>query len=61
MPEPTPEPPSFFLGGIQVNEADHEAWFDALEAQSMNTVQVTEYAKQGDWDTDHMWWDDEAP
>ena len=55
------EPPAFYLGGIQVNEADHEAWFDNLRAQSMNTVQVTEYAKQGDWDSDHMWWDEEAP
>ncbi len=54
-------PPGFLLGGIQVNEASHEGWFDALEAQSMNAVQVTEYAKQGDWDTDHMWWDAEAP
>ncbi len=47
-------PPDFLLGGIQVNEADHEAWFDALEAQSMNTIQVTEYARQGDWDTDDL-------
>ncbi len=55
------ESPTFFLGGIQVHEASHEGWFDALKAQSMNTVQVTDYAKQGDWDTDHMWWDEEAP
>ncbi len=60
-PVPRSSPPSFFLGGIQVNEAEHEDWFDALAAQSMNTVQVTDYAKQGDWDTDHMWWDEEAP
>ncbi len=53
-------PPDFFLGGIQVNEADNEAWFDALEAQSMNTVQVTEYARQGDWDTDHLWSEESA-
>ena len=55
------DPPSFYLGGIQVNEADHDAWFEALKAQGMNMVQVTDYAKQGDWDTDHMWWDEEAP
>ncbi len=60
-PIPRGTPPDFFLGGIQVNEASHEGWFDALQAQSMNTVQVTDYAKQGDWDTDHMWWADEAP
>ena len=60
-PVPRGTPPTFFLGGIQVNEASHDGWFDALETQSMNTVQVTDYAKQGDWDTDHMWWDEEAP
>ncbi len=56
-----PAPPDFFLGGIQVNEADDEAWFDALEAQSMNTIQVTEYARQGDWDTDDLEWDQTSP
>ena len=50
--------PDFFLGGIQVNEADHQDWFEALKAQRMNTVQVTDYAQQGDWDSDHMWWDE---
>lgn len=58
---PAPDPPDFYLGGIQINEADHDEWFDALKAQGMNTVQVTDYAKQGDWDTDHMWWDEETP
>ena len=53
--------PDFLLGGIQVNEADHDKWFENLKAQGMNMVQVTEYAKQGDWDSDHMWWDEEAP
>lgn len=56
-----PPPPSFLLGGIQVNEADHGEWFANLRARGMNAVQVTDYAKQGDWDTDHMWWDEEAP
>ncbi|MEM8934017.1 MAG: hypothetical protein AAGE94_22690, partial [Acidobacteriota bacterium] len=55
------ELPSFLLGGIQVHEAEHAEWFANLKAQGMNTVQVTDYAKQGDWDTDHMWWDEEAP
>ena len=58
---PRAAPPDFFLGGIQIHEAEHAQWFDALAAQSMNTVQVTDYAKQGDWDTDHLWWDEEAP
>ncbi len=51
-------PPDFFLGGIQVNEADLDGWFDALGAQSMNTIQVTEYARQGEWGTDHLEWDE---
>ncbi len=53
--------PDFYLGGIQVNEDDHQVWLDALQARGMNTVSVTDYAKQGDWDTDHLWWDDENP
>ena len=27
----------------------------------MNTVAVTVYAKQGDWDSDNLWWEDEEP
>lgn len=49
----------FMLGGIQVNEADHGHWFEELERAGMNTVATTVYAKQGDWDTDHLWWEDE--
>jgi hypothetical protein len=52
---------SFLLGGIQVNEADHEQWFEALGRAGMNTVAATVYAKQGDWDTDHLWWEDQEP
>lgn len=48
----------FLLGGIQVNEPELDVWLDQLQAAGMNTVEVTDYAKQGDWDTDHMWWDD---
>jgi len=51
----------FYLGGIQVNEPDHELWFDALERSGMNTVSTTVYAKQGDWDTAHLWWEEEEP
>ena len=51
-------PPAFFLGGIQVNEADLDVWFDALEARSMNTVHVTEYARHGDWSTDDLRWEE---
>ncbi len=59
MSDPAPRdqpPPDFLLGGIQIHEADLDDWFDALEAQSMNAIQVTEYAHQGDWDTDDLTW-----
>ncbi len=49
----------FLLGGIQVNEPDHEVWAQGLKAAGMNTVSVTVYAHQGDWDTDHLWFDEE--
>ncbi len=51
----------FLLGGIQVNEPDHEHWTASLHASGMNTVETTVYAFQGNWDSDHLWWnDDEA-
>ena len=51
----------FLLGGIQVNEPDHERWVATLEQVGMNTVAVTVYAHQGDWASDHLWWADEEP
>jgi hypothetical protein len=53
--------PEFLLGGIQVNEPDHKAWMRALERAEMNTVAVTVYAKQGDWDSSNLWFEDEEP
>lgn len=50
----------FFLGGIQVNEPDHEHWISALEEAGMNTVAVTVYAHQGHWNTDHLWIDEDT-
>jgi len=47
----------FLLGGIQVNEPDLGGWLDALQAEGMNTVSVTRYARQGDWDTDQLSFD----
>jgi len=54
-------PPAFYLGGIQVNEPDHAVWTEALTEVGMNTVPVTVYAKQGDWDSDNLWWEDQEP
>lgn len=49
----------FLVGGIQVNEPDHRHWASSLQASGMNTVEATVYAFQGDWDSDHLWWNDE--
>ncbi len=53
--------PEFLLGGIQVNEPDHSTWVRALERAEMNTVAVTVYAKQGDWDSSNLWFEPEEP
>jgi len=51
----------FYLGGIQVNEPDHQIWVDALDDSGFNTVAITVYAKQGDWDTTNLWFEEEEP
>ncbi len=51
----------FYLGGIAVNEPDHHDWVQSLKAAQMNTVEVTVYAKQGDWDSDHLWYENQEP
>ena len=51
----------FLLGGIQVDEPDHVAWTDGLLRARMNTVSVTVYAHQGDWDGDNLWFNEEEP
>lgn len=56
-----PSGQGFLLGGIQVNEPDHAHWIERLQASGMNTVAVTVYAKQGDWDTANLWWEEEEP
>ncbi len=44
----------FYLGGIQINEPDQERWTTALKNANMNTVEVTIYARQGEWDSDSL-------
>jgi len=51
----------FYLGGIAVNEPDHHDWARSLKSAGMNTVEVTVYAKQGDWDSDNLWYEEEEP
>ncbi|MEM6797459.1 MAG: hypothetical protein AAF725_26055, partial [Acidobacteriota bacterium] len=59
-PEPGPAEKiarDFYLGGIQVHEEDLSAWYDHLLARGMNTVHVTDYALQGEWDSDDLSWE----
>lgn len=51
---PVYRPELFYLGGIQIHEADQEQWVQNLQAAKMNTVHVTVYAKQGRWDSDSL-------
>lgn len=46
------KPDFFYLGGIQINEANNEDWMKMLKKASMNTVEITVYAKQGPWNSD---------
>ena len=57
-PNQTVLEPPFYLGGIQVNEPDVKEWVQGLKKADMNTVEVTVYAKQGDWDSDNLWFDE---
>jgi hypothetical protein len=41
----------FLLGGIQVEEPDQERWIARLKETGFNTVALTVYARQGDWDS----------
>lgn len=52
-------PPLF--GGIQVNEADHRAWVEAVAGAGLDSVQATLYARQQGWDSAELYWDREAP
>ena len=47
--------PEFYLGGIQVNEENQKHWIQTLNEYGYNTVAVTVYAHQGDWDSDNFW------
>ena len=51
----------FFLGGIQLNEDDHERWAASLIQAGMNAVEVTAYAHQGAWNTADLWYEEEEP
>jgi len=48
---------SCYVGGIQINEPDQKEWAHTLKSTGFNLAQVTAYAKQGAWNTDHLWWE----
>jgi len=52
--EPVYQSDTFYLGGIQINEANNKDWISMLQQANMNTVEVTIYAKQGEWDSDSL-------
>lgn len=45
-----------YVGGIQVNEFNQGMWANTLKASGMNTTQLTVYAKQEQWNSDHLFW-----
>ncbi|MGH1338141.1 MAG: glycoside hydrolase family 113 [Aureispira sp.] len=51
------KPDVFYLGGIQIHEANNEDWVNNLKKAKMNTIEVTVYAKQGAWDSDSLHFD----
>ncbi|BDS13633.1 glycoside hydrolase family 113 [Aureispira anguillae] len=52
------KPELFYLGGIQINEADNLSWMNMLKQADMNTIEVTVYAEQGEWDSDSLRFDE---
>ncbi len=61
QPTPAAERRPFLLGGIQLNEDDHERWAASLIQAGMNAVQVTVYAHQGAWHSPNLWYAEEEP
>ncbi|MEZ4687246.1 MAG: hypothetical protein R3B47_14615 [Bacteroidia bacterium] len=55
------EKETFYLGGIQVHEQDQHEWVRLVKHTGMNTIEVTAYAMQGDWDSDNVWWKRDEP
>lgn len=50
-----------YIGGTQVHETNHERWTRALRDAGLNTVAATVYARQGEWDSDHLSFAEEEP
>ncbi len=50
-----------YSGGTQVHETSHERWTRTLREVGLNTVAATVYARQGDWDSDDLFFAEEEP
>ncbi len=44
----------FYLGGIQIEENNQDKWAKTVKAAQMNTIEVTIYALQGEWNSDSL-------
>ncbi len=55
------EESEYYLGGIQVNEPDHEKWVSSLKHHWMNTVSATVYANHGVWNSSELYFNQEDP
>ncbi len=51
----------FLVGGTQVHETDHGRWIGALLEAGLNTVAVTVYARQGEWNSNALTFETEDP
>jgi hypothetical protein len=55
------DPTTHYVGGIQINEPDQNKWAQNLKTAEFNLAQVTVYAKQGVWNSGHLWWHPAGP
>jgi hypothetical protein len=66
-PAPTPRPArahpldEFLLGGTEVREPDQKRWLESLAAAGFNTLALTVYANQAEWDGVDLRWQKDAP
>ena len=47
----------FYLGGISIDEPDEAQFTQLVKNIGMNTIEVTHYAMQGEWDSDELYTD----
>ena len=50
--------PTFYLGGIEINEPNQMQWSNALQKVGFNTRELTVYAHQGKWNSSDLQYSD---